>query len=226
MSSDWLVLLDIDGTLLTTEGVGPGLMQRASDEVLGGALRFDRVDFSGNLDPLIVSEAAAHSGVALDELLERRFREAYVRALAAWVEVERPSLLPGAEGLVAGLRRAGVGTGLVTGNFPEAARIKLDAVGLGLDGFEANGFGDDAADRPGLVAVARERHGTEVADERVVVVGDTPRDVACAKAHGCVAVAVTTGRFGREELAGCGADRVLDSLEEAEAVLGGMGLIL
>ncbi|MEQ9452990.1 MAG: HAD family hydrolase [Phycisphaeraceae bacterium] len=225
-NNGWLILLDIDGTILTSEGVGPRLMQRAADRLFDGKLRFEGVDFSGNLDPLIVAEAATRSSFDWNQEHHRRFRSAYLDVLSTWLRDSTPELLPGAQALIDSLHQSDVHTGLLTGNYPEAARLKLDAVGLAFDRFQSSAFGDDACDRPGLVAVARDRHEKPLEATRVVVVGDTPRDVHCAKAHGCTSIAVTTGRFNRNQLDAAGADVVLDSLESATPVLAGLGIDL
>ena len=90
--------------------------------------------------------------------------------------------------------------GLVTGNYEPVARLKLTRAGLGQWFSSApGGFGSDSEDRTALPAIARRRAG-HVAREDTIVIGDTPRDIACARADGVHCIAVTTGQFGAEEL--------------------------
>ncbi len=108
--------------------------------------------------------------------------------------------------------------GLLTGNFEPGARIKLGHFDLWRR-FRFGAFGDDHLDRRALVPVAiaraREAGVPAVADGRVVVIGDTPLDVDCARAHGARAVAVATGPFNRAALEATGADVVVNTLVEA-----------
>ncbi|QDU71272.1 HAD family hydrolase [Mucisphaera calidilacus] len=222
-TSDWLILIDIDGTLMTTAGIGPVLMKRAADQALDANLSFERVDFSGNLDPLIVAEAARHADHPWDEQQHGRFRAAYADTVRDWLRTTPPTLLPGAHNLVNQLAEASIPRGLLTGNYPETAQLKIDASGLDFNTFTASAFGSDGPDRPALVRKARQRHTHDVPDANVVVIGDTPRDVHCARANNCTALAVTTGRFSHEDLADAGADHVMDSLDEAIVILADLG---
>src|SRR5262249_6190155 len=108
--------------------------------------------------------------------------------------------------------------GIVTGNYAAAAPLKLGACGLDLGSFEITAFGDEGRTRPDLVALAlrkcAERTGWTPRPRDVVVIGDTPRDVACAHAHGCVAFAVATGIHPVEELNETGADIVVENLSD------------
>ena len=108
--------------------------------------------------------------------------------------------------------------GLLTGNYSDAIPIKLSAIGIEPAWFEVTAFGDEAADRRALAALAISKYegqlGATIAPRRVVVVGDTPRDVDCAHAHGCYAFAVATGRYDAAALAAAGADRVVDDLSD------------
>ena len=112
--------------------------------------------------------------------------------------------------------------GLLTGNFREGARIKLERFDLWRY-FRCGAFGDDAADRHALVPVALERATAcgipEIAAADVVVIGDTPNDIACAQAVGAVSVGVATGSYTADQLRGCGATVVFDTLEATDDVV-------
>jgi phosphoglycolate phosphatase-like HAD superfamily hydrolase len=111
-------------------------------------------------------------------------------------------------------RPSGFRLSLVTGNLEPIARLKLDRAGIGRY-FEPGqgGFGSDHHERSELPAIARRRAG-DWPRERTVVIGDTPRDIACARADGVRVIAVATGQFGIEALAD--ADAVVD---DARALL-------
>jgi phosphoglycolate phosphatase-like HAD superfamily hydrolase len=131
----------------------------------------------------------------------------------------RPCLAPGVPEALAqlGARRDAYRHSLVTGNYERVARLKLARAGI-ADWFPEGqgGFGSDAEERERLPAIARERAGGWPR-ERTVVIGDTPRDIACARADGLRVIAVTTGPFAVEALAD--ADAVVDSARAVPAAL-------
>ena len=127
----------------------------------------------------------------------------------------RATAIAGAERAVRRFAEAGVPVGLLTGNLEPLAYLKVEAVGLERALFPFGAYGSDDEDRNSLPAIAAARAarrlGRDVPHGELVVIGDTPLDVACARAAGARAVAVTTGRFSRDDLAS--ADLVLDSLD-------------
>jgi len=228
--SHTLMLFDIDMTLLSTGGAGMHAMQAVADRCFDGAISFDKVSFAGKLDTIIFTEAAKLCGLEDIPVRELVFQREYVRELEA--ELARigprafalPGVLPLLEAL---LERAnngdGLTLGLLTGNYTAAAPIKLRAVGIDPGWFSITAFGDEAPTRPDLVALAmrkyRQRHGRRIDPARVIVIGDTPRDVECAKAHGCVAFAVATGGYTADQLRDAGADHVVEDLREPSVLL-------
>ncbi len=112
--------------------------------------------------------------------------------------------------------------GLLTGNIERGARAKLKPTGL-LPFFRVGAFGSDDADRRRLPAIARARAHTLVGREfpcdRVIIIGDTPLDVDCARACGAVAVAVATGQHRLDELSACTPDLLFPDFSDADAVL-------
>lgn len=220
-----LVLFDIDGTLLHGHGVGSRAMENTGRALVGPRFSLATVDFAGALDPWIYAEAARIMGIADPETMHERFREAYLIELAR--EIARadppPAILPGVAEALAALRsHAGVTLGLMTGNYRNAAPLKLRAVGIDPTQFTIGAFGDDASTRPELVPVALERWkraGVEAKAERVVVVGDTPRDVDCARRNGCRCLAVATGKHSMEILEQAGADAVVRDLTDLRPLL-------
>ena len=222
-----LVLFDIDGTILWTDGVGRRAIHRALTEVFGGTGP-ESYWFDGKTDRQIVRDlmrleghADAHIDERMDDLLER-----YLRYLERELSIaeQRPRLYDGVVPLLDALEaRDDVVFGLLTGNFEGGARVKLRAVGLDPDRFTVNAFGSDAEHRPALPAIARkranERLGLELPGEAVVVIGDTPADVECGRGIGARAIAVATGRYSVEELASHAPAAVFADLTDTEAVV-------
>lgn len=217
-----LVLFDVDGTLLTCGGHTRPIFARALAEVIGPTPAIDRYDFAGRTDPRIVLDVALAAG--FDEPRVRAalpwVRDRYLEILAAELPPERVELLPGVADLLARLAgRPGTAVGLLTGNWRGGAEVKLRHAGLG-GRFGFGAFGDDGVERDELPPVALARAaaatGRSFSTAETLVIGDTPHDVACARAHGIRCLAVATGGTSAEALAAAGADRVVADLTEAE----------
>jgi phosphoglycolate phosphatase len=221
-----LVLFDIDGTLVLTGKAGLRGMNRALQEVFGEARGLDGIPVAGRTDWAILTEAVRRYGRELDEALLHELRSRYVARLAE--EIVHPgegtkAVMPGIRPLLEGLAgRSDVLVGLLTGNFVDGARAKLGHFDLWRY-FRFGAFGDDAADRNALVpfAIARARAIglPEIPSHAVIVIGDTPADVACAHAAGATAVAVATGGSSVEELRATGAEHVFADLGDHNSVL-------
>ena len=163
------------------------------------------------------------------EILER-FHDAYIAHLLQ--EIHKPGprkgVLPGVRPVLDALAaHAGAHVALLTGNFERGARIKLEYFDLWRY-FESGAFGDRAQDRnsllPAAIARVEASGGPSVRPSEVVVVGDTPLDVAVALAAGARSLAVATGGYDVEALRASGADLVLEDLSDVKAVLDGLGL--
>ena len=221
-----LLLFDIDGTLIVTGGAGVRGMSRAFESVFHVRCAFDGISMPGRTDPRILADALARCRVDADAAAIRRFRDRYQLDLVDELRqpsARRPLMMPGVRELLDALAgRPDVFLALLTGNYSEAARIKLDHFGL-WEYFRCGAFGEDAQERSELVAVAVERaraYGMPpVGPRHVLVVGDTPRDVACALAAGVRPIAVATGGYGTAELEACGAETVFENLSETVAFL-------
>jgi len=214
-----LVLFDIDGTLLHG-GPAKEAFHLALLEVYGTAGPIEGWEFSGKTDPQIARELLREGGVP-DARIEEGFPllwDRYLGELAERLPAQPTVALPGVGELLASLEgEVTVGLGLLTGNVARGAELKLGAAGLRRS-FPVGAFGSDHEHRNVLPAIALERAarvwGVDFRGQEVVVVGDTPRDVECGRVHGLRTVAVATGRFSRETLAGTGADAVLDGFED------------
>ncbi|MCB9761557.1 MAG: haloacid dehalogenase-like hydrolase [Alphaproteobacteria bacterium] len=208
-----MVLWDIDGTLLNTGGAGRDSLNEAFERIYGVPEGFARISFGGRTDLGLLREACAAAGVPFPADRGAALQAAYLPILREKLSRYPLQLCPGVERAVE--RAAAVAqNALLTGNTQGGAREKLRAVGM-WEAFPFGAFGDDAPSRNDLVPIAVQRaraHG--VAPGRVVVIGDTPHDVACARAGGAVAVAVCTGWSARAELTAAGPDLLLEDLEQ------------
>jgi phosphoglycolate phosphatase len=232
-----LVLFDIDGTLVLTGGAGIRAMNRACEELVGHGQALAEIPVAGRTDRIILSDVVTRAGHTMDDGLLERLRDRYIVNLRE--EIERPgrpqsfesfgargglkAVMPGVRELLDTLeRRDDVFLGLLTGNFEAGARIKLEHFDLWRY-FRCGAFGDDSPDRNALVpfALARAKQCgmPDLAPEHILVVGDTPHDIACAQAVGAVPVAVATGGFSADQLRRHGAEIVFEDLSETDEFL-------
>ena len=222
---DTLVLWDIDLTLVDYTGIGRRWYTEALAVAAGKELAH-MPTFAGRTERSLAAELLREHGEEHDdEHVERLLAALETIGLAA-----RPSMaelgraLAGAPEILAALAGRGVVQSLVTGNLPSLADLKLGAFDLTrhLD-LEIGGYGSLSEHRHDLVedAMARAgaKHGTAFEPASVVVIGDTPMDVAAGRHHGTVTVGVATGRYTVDELAESGADVVLPDLADTPAVL-------
>jgi phosphoglycolate phosphatase len=223
-----LLLFDIDGTLLLKAHVAHrDALHAALREVHGIAdPAAAHVQAAGRTDGEIARAIALQSGVSAERIDERAgtLEEAVCREFARRCPADlRAHVAPGVGELLGGLDE-GVRLSLVTGNFEPVARLKLERSGL-ADYFPLGqgAFGSDDEDRAALPGIARRRaglDGTAYPRERTVVIGDTPADVACARADGIRCLAVATGPFGADDLRAAGADAVAADAAGLRALIG------
>jgi phosphoglycolate phosphatase len=225
-----LVLWDVDGTLVLYGGIG---RQAFADAFLSfegrAASGLDELMIStaGRTDPDIALEFLARHGVADGESRLDAFHDALVAALATRAEQMREggTVLPGVErALEAVARLPGVAQSLLTGNLEANAVLKLASVGLdGYVDFEIGAYGSDHRERARLVEVARSKatakFGVQLDPAAVVVIGDTPLDVAAGHAGGARVIAVATGHYDLEALAATGPEAVFEDLTDTAAVI-------
>lgn len=222
-----VVLFDIDGTLLWTDGAGRRAVHHALEDVFGAAPP-DGHEFDGKTDPQIVRELMRLAGVtdtAIDEGLPEALRR-YVELLHQELSAgdHRDKLFPGIAPLLDALEaRDDVLLGLLTGNVHEGAQAKLAAVGLAGKRFRVGAFGSDHALRAELPAIAKTRAelhlGHAVSGGDVIVIGDTPADMSCGRGIGARAIGVATGRYSVADLGACGPAAVFPDLSDTAAVM-------
>jgi phosphoglycolate phosphatase-like HAD superfamily hydrolase len=221
-----LLLFDIDGTLLLSGGAGIRAMTRAFEDVFDVPDGFAGSDVAGRTDRFILSGALTRRGLPDTPEQHHRFREAYIALLRE--EILKPptgryGLMPGIQALLDRLRDGGSAhCALLTGNYQPAAYLKLGHFGI-ADFFEWGAFGEEAAERDELARIALRRAEARdlpaTAREQHVVIGDTPHDVACARAIGARVLAVATGNFSEDDLRASGADVTLPDLSDTDGAL-------
>lgn len=218
-----LLLFDIDGTLLDTGGEGGKALLDAVEEVFGiPRSQIPRLELAGATDGGITRQIMGHIGRAFDESMVIDYHRSYLANLQRRLQADAfgGCLLPGVAELLPLLAEdASLHLGLLTGNLRCGAEHKLRRFGI-WEYFTDGAFGDDAEDRNLLGPVAMQRmqlaHSVTYEPVDVVIIGDTPKDIACAHACGARCVAVATGGFTRDQLAAHSPWQVLDSLEGGE----------
>ncbi len=200
-------------------------MARAFEDIFSVPNAFQHIPMPGRTDSWILSDAAAAHGVASAAADLARFREVYLAHLRN--ELERPGprkgVMPGVRPLLDALAgRGDVYLALLTGNYEDAARAKLEYFDLWRY-FRCGAFGDAAPDRNGLLpkamAIVRACGGPEASPSEVTVIGDTPLDVECAATSGARSIAVATGGYDTDTLRAAGADVVFEDLSDTAEVL-------
>jgi len=209
-----LLLFDIDCTLIDTGGAGMAALKETACELFGA--EGPELDLAGSTDWGIVRGMLEHFGsdVALED-----FYRLYLTKLGPNLASFSGRVLPGVMGLLANLEQSDAVLGLLTGNIAHGAKAKIDHYGLdNYFSIDVGAYGDDHHDRNLLGPVALGRassmHGIDFRAEQSVVIGDTPKDIACGKAMGAVTLAVATGRFSVAELASHEADLTVGDLND------------
>lgn len=223
MSTQRLLLWDVDLTLVDFQGFGTRWYTYALSEVAGRRLEH-MPETAGRTERAITAEVLRLHDVAVTaERIEAVFTALTRAVLDTREELGNGgSALPGAAALLARLAADGFTQSVVTGNLPVVARNKLGAFDLDRHvDLDIGGFGSETEHRQelvaGAVAKAERKHGTSY--EEVFVAGDTPHDVAGALACGARAVGVATGSSGAADLRAAGADIVLEDLTSPEPLL-------
>jgi phosphoglycolate phosphatase len=215
-----VLLFDVDGTLLSAGGAGRRALERAFAAHCGEAEPLRGIQFNGMTDPGIVRTGIERLGRDADAVLIEAILDDYLTLLPAELAATAgPHVYPGVAALLEVLvatRHLAVGLG--TGNLQGGARLKLTHAGL--DGYFAfGGFGSDHEERAELLRLGAARGaarlGVAPADCRVVVIGDTPRDVAAARAIGAATLGVATGGFPVVSLRAAGATWAVADLADA-----------
>jgi phosphoglycolate phosphatase-like HAD superfamily hydrolase len=221
-----LVLFDIDGTLLTSAQAGFAAMQITCAELYGLPDALAGRSMSGKTDPIIFQEILVRHQLLGEEGAYDAFHQRYLEHLRHTLhETHRPRrLMPGIPHLLDALAaEPHIILGLLTGNPASAAKMKLEIFDI-WHYFRVGAYGgSDAVERNDLVPIAQSRTRTELGHDipvqRIFVIGYTPYDIACARAHHACAVAVATGSYTRDDLQAHRPDHCFDDLSDVPAVL-------
>jgi phosphoglycolate phosphatase-like HAD superfamily hydrolase len=218
-----VLLFDIDGTLVTTDGAGRRALCRAFQHAFGTKDCLD-FPFDGMTDVAILRRALAVLGRSVDGPEKDDLLGLYLRFLEEEVQGANMARYRVHDGMLSALDAAderGCAVGLGTGNVREGARLKLSRVSI-YHRFAFGGFGCDCEDRAELLRIGAERGaqrlGVPLSECRTVVIGDTPKDVAAALALGAECVGVGTGMHSAQALLQCGASSAFDSLAHPDAL--------
>jgi len=220
-----LILFDIDGTLLWSDGAGRRSMNAALTATIGDPGPPD-YRYDGKTDPQIARDIMVLCGVAPEEIDARIpvLLERYVALLTEELRHRPVRLFPGVSALIDAVdAHPELTLGLLTGNVRAGAELKLRAAGVDFARFRVGAYGSDHHERPALPAIAqaraREALGLHITGDRVVVIGDTPADIACGRGIGARAIAVATGHYQVDDLASHSPAAVFATLEDTAAVM-------
>ena len=200
-----LVLFDVDGTLIHTSGAGVKAFGRTFASEFGIRDGTHGVDFAGRTDPSLVEEVLLKHQIRPAADATQRFFDTYVFYLDHFLQALPGGAQPGVHGWLEDLESLPHRPlrGLLTGNIRLGAEIKLRHFGL-WEHFQTGAFGDDHIDRNRIAETAKARAEgllqTELRGEDILVIGDTPLDIACARHIGAKALAVATGKHGLGQL--------------------------
>ncbi len=212
-----LVLFDIDGTLIHTSGAGEKAFARVFADFFGVTDGTEKLKFAGRTDAAILREFFVHNAIAPSSENMEQFFEAYVFLLEHMLQRLPGGVHPGVWDWLHDLRalaRPPV-IGLLTGNIRLGAEIKLRQFGL-WEQFETGAFADDSAERNEIAAIAKQRGelllGKKLRGDEVLIIGDTPLDIACARSIGAKVLAVGTGMYRSKDLLSLKPDWAVDNL--------------
>jgi len=214
-----LVLFDIDGTLIHSGGAGEKAFAKVCATEFQIPNGTTNLQFAGRTDTAIVREFFGGHGIEPTKANFRRFFECYVFWLDYMLQTTLGAVLPGVSRILGEFTAHPQPPvlGLLTGNIRLGAEIKLTHYKL-WNHFVLGGFGDDHEDRNCIAAVARDRGqqtiGRKLNGEEILVIGDTPLDVECARAISARVLAVATGKYSRAELEEHRPTWTADHLEE------------
>jgi phosphoglycolate phosphatase-like HAD superfamily hydrolase len=219
-----LVLWDIDGTLIVSQGAGVRAMERGFQQRFGLPCDLGKIDWAGRTDSWITSEVLRHNGLPVTPENIHAYLEAYLASLPHELSAgPQGQVLPGIFELLEKLHHhPTVAQGLLTGNLRRGAQFKLTHYQV-WHYFEFGAFADDSPQRndlgPHALRRASEHHGVTFTPERTWIIGDTPHDIECGKVIGAKTIAVATGNYPVAELAAHHPDALFENLADVDAFM-------
>ncbi|MCB1103670.1 MAG: HAD family hydrolase [Cephaloticoccus sp.] len=205
MSKKTLVLWDIDGTLIVSQGAGVRAMERGFTKRFGLPCDLRKIDWAGRTDSWITSEVLRHNGLPDTPANIQAYLEAYLETLPLELaDGPQGQVLPGILELLETLHHhPRIAQGLLTGNLQRGAQFKLTHHNV-WHYFEFGAFADDSPRRndlgPHALRRAGERHNVTFTPTQTWIIGDTPHDIECGKVIGARTIAVATGNYTLSEL--------------------------
>ena len=222
----YLVLFDIDGTLLTSGGCGRAATRLAIQNVFGTVGEVDGVNFAGKTDWEILNAALIPAGIPAADIQTRMvsYNQTVTQHLSAIIGDFPVEACPGAPEVVATLREnSQVVIGLVTGNMSGLAPVKLRTAGYDPDDFKVGAYGSEGWQRSMLPPLALRRArgfaGVDFPGDQIVIIGDTPGDITCAESVQGRTIAVATGPFSVDELQTHDPTHAFADMSDVDAVL-------
>lgn len=218
---DFLLIWDIDGTLIQGRDIGRRAMDLAFEALYGIREGFSSIDMSGMVDGTLLEMAYTLHGIKDGD------RKQYFKKYCEYLKSEADKLTypieaPGIIKLLDILKKQGFYNILGTGNIEKAARIKLEVHDMNKY-FPLGGFGDLALDRwqviENAILSAQKYYNMEFPNQNIYIIGDTPRDIECGRKLNVKSIGVATGGFSYNELMRCGADYVFEDLTDIDAFL-------
>lgn len=219
-----LILFDIDGTLVDTGRAGSRSLDIVFMEYFSIENAFKNINMAGKTDTQIIREGLAAHNLHSDSNVIVELADLYIKTLSREINNNRKRTMPGVKEALQILsnENGSFCLGLLTGNMEQGARIKLGAFDLNKY-FPFGAFGSDDEDRNKLLPYAIRRfdelYKKAVEFSDCVVIGDTPRDIDCAKPYGAFCIAVATGPYSTETLQDAGADIVMQDLSDTKALI-------
>ncbi len=222
-----LLLWDIDATLITSGGAGEKALKRIIEERFGVRDDLRDIEIAGRTDTGIAASILRKYQIEPTAENVAEFLDEYIHHLAKLLPQISGRVLPGVAEVLERLHQNPDRVlALLTGNLRRGAELKLRQYGL-WDYFEFGAYADDHHDRNELGAFARaratEKHSQDFAVARIDVIGDTGHDIACGKIFGARTIAVATGSWTREQLAGHSPDFLFDDLSQVDDVVAALG---
>lgn len=217
-----LVLFDIDGTLIHTSGAGEKAFALVFANFFGVSDGTEKLKFAGRTDVAILREFFVHNAIEPSPENLEQFFEAYVFMLDHMLQSLPGGVHPGVWKWLNDLRTLPhpPTVGLLTGNIRLGAEIKLRRFDI-WDQFATGAFADDSSERNEIAAIAKQRGealiGEPLRGEEVLIIGDTPLDIACARAIGAKVIAVGTGMYRPKDLLPLKPDWAVENLEKINA---------
>lgn len=218
-----LILFDIDGTLISSGGAGTRALNKSFNEIFSIPDGFKGVSMAGKTDIEIMKEGMFRHNINPEDKLVKKMVNGYIYHLGKEINNNGRHLKPGIKEIINKLKNVdGFYLGLLTGNLEEGAMIKLEPFGINPY-FPFGAFGSDDENRNRLLPIALKKfsdiYKINLKPEDSIVIGDTPRDVACSKPFGAFSVVVATGPYSFEKLQNSGADLVLEDLRDQKRLI-------